>query len=112
MKLRRFRIKKGLWGTVSFLVFLFCWICPMSFDKGACYAPIRLWLDLQRVSDLWEVAILSVQFGAFAALIGFTVQALVVILTSRNAEPGPAPNGGPAKPFGNSEVIDGPQSVR
>ncbi len=34
-----------------------------------------------------------------------------LVAGARNAEPGAAPNGGPAKPSGNSEVTEGPPSV-
>lgn len=114
MRLRAFKTGKRLWWAVSGFAFVLCWAYPMEADRGApAFPAARLWLDvLQGATGLWDVVvILSVKFGLLAVLLGFVAQAIVARLANRNAQPGAAPNGGPATPMGNSGGSEGPPSV-
>jgi hypothetical protein len=84
--IKRFKTNKLLWGLTSLIVFLLCWLYPMHFGKEGTYPLGRLWFDLFGGSEhgTWViVAILSGIFGIFAALFGFAVQALVVLVQGR-----------------------------
>jgi len=85
----------------------------MDFDKGASYSAVRLWIEGARgATGLWEdPAILFVQFGAFAVLVGFVVQALVSIFGKSSVKPAAVTNDVPGMPVGNSEGLKGPPSV-
>jgi hypothetical protein len=60
----------------------------------------------------WPQAIIPCAFG-LVLLAGsyYCRQKAVVAAGRQNAEPGAAPNGGPAAPVGNSGVTEGPPSV-
>jgi hypothetical protein len=113
MNLTRFKTKKVLWVATSIFAFGICWLYPMQFGKEGTYALGKLWLDFFRdPSESWlPLAILSVVFGVLGGLVGFAVQALVVIVQRRKAQLAAAPNGGPIAPPRNSAVFGGPPSV-
>ena len=113
MNIAKFKAKKGLWAAASLLTFCVCWLYPMHFGKEGTYPLGRLWPDFFRGNlDYWlPLTFFSVLFGVLAALFGFAVQALVVIVQRQKAQPGAAPNGDPAAPSGNSGLSEGPPSV-
>src|ERR1043166_8751253 len=65
-----------------------------------------------RAEVLKQVGLSYMVQAYIALLMPFLFMALGLLLgRKRNAEPGAAPNCGPATPVGNSEVTEGPPSV-
>lgn len=87
VKSRRFKTNKTLWIVFSIPAFVACWLYPCVYDKGGSPLLGRLWLDVfhgRQDFGLWIVlTITSLIFGAFAALVGYAMQAFVVVLWSR-----------------------------
>jgi hypothetical protein len=119
MKARELKIRKGLWVAASLLMFGVCWLYPMYFSKEGTYPLGKAWSDFFRdcllnfygvpgtgktLNDWLPLLFLSSVFGILAALVGFAVQALAVIVQEWNAQPGAPPNGGPAAPSSSSEA--------
>ena len=113
MNLTKFKANKGLWVSVSIVTFGICWLYPMHFGKEGTYPLGRLWPDFFGGNlEYWlPLGFFSLVFGVLAVLVGFAVQALVVLVLTRNAQPSAAPNGGPGTPRRNSRVTEGPPSV-
>ena len=109
MSLKKFKANKGLWAKGSIVTFGICWLYPMHLDKEGTYPLGRLWPDFFRGHlEYWlPLALLSLVFGVLAVLVGFAVQALVVLVLARNAQPDAAPNVGPSRRVGNSGVPRG-----
>lgn len=66
----------------------------MHFGKEGTYPLGRLWPDFFRGTlEYWlPLLLFSLVFGLLAALVGFTIQALIVLLQTWNAQRGEAPN--------------------
>jgi hypothetical protein len=87
LKRMRFKASKKLWILFSIPPFVLCWLYPCLYDKGGSPLLGRLWLDVvhgpQDLGFWVSLAIMSAIFGTSAALVGYVVQACVVVLRSR-----------------------------
>jgi hypothetical protein len=90
MRYRRFKTNRTLWIVFSIPAFVACWLYPCVYDKGGSPLLGRLWLDVlhgRQDFSLWVfLAVISVIFAAFAALVGYAVQALIVVLRNRKTQ--------------------------
>ncbi len=126
IEIRLYHAGFGFIGNAAELVYALGPVASVA--AGLVFGLLGTLVYLMQVGSFFKAVALDI-FGAIVLLCGlgctflfplplavalllWTVGVVwVVVQRVKNAQPGAPPNGGPARPFGNSGVVEGPPSV-